>query len=82
MVDVSALALVGKTNEATDEADDIECCDATTNDGRLRTASRFSRDAMMTMLCGRKIIMRVHGLGYGSYLTYVRTVFKIFAETF
>ena len=59
-VDVSALPLVGKTKEATDEADDdIECCEAATNDGRLRTASRFSRDDMMTMLCGRKITMRV-----------------------
>ena len=57
---MSALALVGKMNEAADEeADDIECCEAATNDGRLRTASRFSSDAMMTMLCGRKIIMRV-----------------------
>ena len=72
MVDVSALALLGKMNEADDEADDIECCDAATNDGRLRTASRFSRDAMMTMLCGRKIIMRVHGLGYG--ILYITSV--------
>jgi len=57
MVDVSALALVGKINEAAEVVDDIECCDAATNDGRLRTASRFSSDAMMMMLCGRKIIM-------------------------
>ena len=58
MVDVSALALVGKINEAADEADDIECCEAATNDGRLRTASRFSRDAMTSFVdCGGKIIM-------------------------
>jgi len=56
MVDVSALALVGKINEAAEVVDDIECCDAATNDGRLRTASRFSSDAMMTMLCGRKLL--------------------------